>query len=152
MGVWGRVIPTHRPPLPPRKDPVPIVQEAGWAPRAGLDVSPSNSVLSPHSHSVDDFRSSHLPTTDYKLYLSTLSCCLVPTLVFVRVLLTNVGILGKQLLLRLVSKIDNRLALSRTSFLTVEHSSQAVCDSLQLLLQLNWKSLCVWTARYYVTL
>jgi len=23
--------------LTPRKDPVPIVQEAGWAPRAGLD-------------------------------------------------------------------------------------------------------------------
>ena len=35
-------------------------------PRAGLDVSPSNSVLSPHSHFVDDFRSSQLPTTDHK--------------------------------------------------------------------------------------
>ena len=28
---------TPRPHFTPRKDPVPIVQEAGWAPRAGLD-------------------------------------------------------------------------------------------------------------------
>ena len=28
---------THRPVSTPGKDPVPIVQEAGWAPRAGLD-------------------------------------------------------------------------------------------------------------------
>jgi len=59
-------------------------------------------VLSSHSHSVDDFRSGHLSTTDHKLYLSTLTCRLVPTLVFVRLLLTNVGIAGKQLWLRLV--------------------------------------------------
>ena len=30
MGV--EVSPTPRPPLPPEKDPLPIVQEAGWAP------------------------------------------------------------------------------------------------------------------------
>jgi len=33
---WG-VSPTSRPPLPPGKDSVPIVQEAEWGPRTGLE-------------------------------------------------------------------------------------------------------------------
>jgi hypothetical protein len=70
---WG-VSGTPRPLFTPGKDPVPIVQEAGWAPRAGLERCGKSL---PHRGSIPDrpARSQSL----YRLRYPAHACCMPKT-------------------------------------------------------------------------